>query len=152
MVMIEGKNGYPVDITEIDLELRDKMVSHIQKAIIHNLEAIKKLLQITGYEDICAGVHIPMQLRNMERSFFEDLFSFSSNNNKIKFQYEKKGNTGFRNHYKKFDIALDVLPDTCRILSKGGFTDTGFTSGEFTKDLIAGFEARTAVFFADFND
>jgi hypothetical protein len=96
--------------------------------------------------------YIPMQLTNMERSFFEDLFSFSNNNNKIKFQYEKKGNTGFRNHYKKFDLALDVLHDTCRILSKGGFTDTGFTSGEFTKDLIAGFEARKAVFFADFND
>jgi hypothetical protein len=55
--MIEGKNGYPVDIAEIDLELRDKIVSHIQKAIIHKLEAVKKLLQIPGYEDICAGVH-----------------------------------------------------------------------------------------------
>jgi hypothetical protein len=59
----------------------------------------------------------------------------------------KKG-TGFLNHYKKFDLALDVLPDTCKILSEGGFTSTGFTSTGFTTErLIADFEARKAVFF-----
>jgi hypothetical protein len=32
--MIKDKNDYMADIAEVDVELRDKIVSHIQKAII----------------------------------------------------------------------------------------------------------------------
>jgi len=55
--MITGENGYPVDCLEIEVELRDKMVSHIKNATIRNLEAIQKFLQIPGYEEICAGLY-----------------------------------------------------------------------------------------------
>ena len=55
--MITDKNEHPVECLEIEIELRDKMVSHIQNAIIRNLEAIQKFLQIPGYEDICAGLY-----------------------------------------------------------------------------------------------
>ena len=55
--MIIGENGYPVDCMEIEVELRDKMVSHIKNATIRNLEAIQKFLQIPGYEEICAGLY-----------------------------------------------------------------------------------------------
>ena len=79
-----------------------------------------------------------------------------ADSNKTKFPYKMKGGkkgTGFLNHYKKFDLALDVLPDTCKILCEGGgFLASGFLSSGFITDdeLIADFEARKRVFFADF--
>jgi hypothetical protein len=45
-----------------------------------------------------------------------------------------------------------VLPDTCKILHKGSFTNKSFTLVSFNRDLIADLEARKAVFFADFKD
>jgi hypothetical protein len=152
--MITGDNGYPVDDLEIDVELRDKMVSHIQNRIIHNLEAIQKFLQIPGYEEVCAGLYT-YTVEEFGKSLYLKSFCVSpAGSNKIEFPYKMKGGkkgTGFLNHNKKFDLALDVLPDTCKILSEGGFTSTGFTSTGFTTErLIADFEARKAVFFADF--
>ena len=62
---------------------------------------------------------------------------------------KKKGNAGFLDHYKKFELALDILPDACNPLSKGGFTDSGFTSTGFITQLIANYKVRKRVFFAD---
>jgi hypothetical protein len=154
--MITGENGYPVDDLEIDVELRDKMVSHIQNRIIHNLEAIQKFLQIPGYEEVCAGLYT-YTVEEFGKILYLKSFSLSpSDSNKTKFPYKMKGGkkgTGFLNHYKKFDLALDVLPDTCKILCEGGgFLASGFLSSGFITDdeLIADFEARKRVFFADF--
>jgi hypothetical protein len=63
------ENGYPVDHLEIEVELRDRMMSHIQKAIIRNLEAIKKFHQIPHCEDICAGLYTYAVERSMGRFF-----------------------------------------------------------------------------------
>jgi hypothetical protein len=65
----KDENGYPVDHLEIEVELGDRMVSHIQKAIIRNLEAIKKFHQIPHCEDICAGLYTYAVERSMGRFF-----------------------------------------------------------------------------------
>ncbi len=58
----------------------------------------------------------------------------------------------FLDHCKKFGLAIDELPDTCKYLGTGGFLNSGFLSSGFTtkEDLIANFEARKRIFFADF--
>lgn len=155
--MIKGKDGYPVKELEIEVELRDRMVSHIQSSIVRNLEAIKKfLLQIPGYEDICAGIYTyaveeygkALYLKGLSSpSSSPDSSSSSNNNNTINLQY--KG--AFLYHPAKFRQALDVLPGTCKRLYEGGSsTSTSFSFGSFTTDLIANFEARKRIFFADF--
>jgi hypothetical protein len=154
--MITDEKERQVESLEIDVELRDKMVSHIYNAIIRNIEAIQKFLDIPGYEDICAGLYT-YAVEEFGKILYLKSFSLSpSDSNKTKFPYKMKGGkkgTGFLNHYKKFDLALDVLPDTCKILCEGGgFLASGFLSSGFITDdeLIADFEARKRVFFADF--
>jgi hypothetical protein len=150
--IIKGEDGYPAEHFEIEVDLRDRMVSHISQSIVLNLEAIKKfLLQIPGYEDICAGIYTYAVEEYGKALYLKGLPSPSSyspgSSNTISLQY--KG--AFLDHYKKFRLALDVLPDTCKRLYEGGsFTSTSFSFGSFTTDLIADFEARKRIFFADF--
>jgi hypothetical protein len=152
--MIKGEDGYPVKEWEIEVELRDRMVSYIQSSIVRNLEAIKKfLLQTPGYEDICAGIYTYAVEEYGKALYLKGLSSpssdssSSSNNNTINLQY--KG--AFLHHPTKFRQALDVLPDTCKRLYEGGSsTSTSFSFGSFTTDLIANFEARKRIFFVDF--
>jgi hypothetical protein len=151
--MITGENGYPADDLEIDVELRDKMVSHIQNRIIHNLEAIQKFLQIPGYEEVCAGLYTHT-VEELGKILYLKSFCLSpADINKTKFPYKMKGGkkgTGFLNHYKKFDLALDVLPDTCKILREGDCSSDDYDSDDYVTEDIADFEERKRVFFADF--
>jgi len=57
----------------------------------------------------------------------------------------------FRNHPKKFQRALSNLPKECRLVEKGGFTDTGFTDSGFNTEVIANFETRLRIFYSDFD-
>ena len=66
--MITGENGYPVDDLEIDVELRDKMVSHIQNRIMHNLEAIQNSYKFQAMRRFVLGC-TPTQLKSLGRSF-----------------------------------------------------------------------------------
>lgn len=151
--MITGENGYPVNDLEIDVELRDKMVSHIQNRIIHNLEAIQKFLQIPGYEEVCAGLYT-YTVEEFGKILYLKSFCVSpAGSTKIEFPYKMKGGkkgTGFLNHYKKFDLALDVLPDTCKILREGDYSSDDYDSDDYVTEDIADFEERKRVFFADF--
>jgi hypothetical protein len=151
--MITDEKERQVESLEIDVELRDKMVSHIYNAIIRNIEAIQKFLDIPGYEDICAGLYT-YAVEEFGKILYLKSFCLSpAGSNKIKFPYKMKGGkkgTGFLNHYKKFDLALDVLPDTCRILREGDYISDDYVSDDYVTDLIADFEARKRVFFADF--
>jgi hypothetical protein len=148
--MITGENGYPVDDLEIDVELRDKMVSHIQNRIIHNLEAIQKFLQIPGYEEVCAGLYT-YTVEEFGKILYLKSFCVSpAGSNKIEFPYKMKGGkkgTGFLNHYKKFDLALDVLPDTCKILREGDYSSDDYDSDDYVTEDIADFEERKRVIF-----
>jgi len=76
--------------------------------------------------------------------------SSTSPDNKIKVRYTND-NQGFLDHKHKFKLALDALPDSCKLLHEGSFTNTSSTSRSFTHDIVADFEARKSVFYADFN-
>lgn len=127
-------------------------MSNIQKIIVSNLQATKELLRIQGYEDICAGLYT-FAIEEYGKILFLQSIPVSTNNT-IKFPYKRDGRKGFLNHDEKFSRALDdkQLPDNCKKLSKGGFTDRSFTSTGFIHDIIADFEARMALFYADFKD
>jgi|SRR5688500_8397569 len=144
--MITGENGYPVDCLEIEVELRDKMVSHIKNATIRNLEAIQKFLQIPGYEEICAGLYTYAVEEYGKLLYLKSLHPSPPGNNKINLKYK----LSFLNHPVKFRLALKELPDTCKILHEGSLTNRSYTSKSYNIDLIANFEARKRVFFADF--
>lgn len=144
--MITGENGYPVDCLEIEVELRDKMVSHIKNATIRNLEAIQKFLQIPGYEEICAGLYTYAVEEYGKLLYLKSLHPSPPCNNKINLKYK----LSFLNHPVKFRLALKELPDTCKILHEGSLTNRSYTSKSYNIDLIANFEARKRVFFADF--
>jgi hypothetical protein len=144
--MITDENGYPVDDLEIEVELRDEMVLYIQKAIIRNLEAIKQFLQIPGYEDICAGLYTYAVEEFGKILYLKSLHPSTTGNNKINLKYKPS----FLNHPVKFRLALKELPDTCKILHEGSLTNRSYTSKSYNIDLIANFEARKRVFFAEF--
>ncbi len=156
--MLTDEKGDPLDCLEIDLELRDQMVLHIQNRIITNLEAIKKFLQIPGYEDICAGIYTYAVEEYGKILYLKSFCLSPADSNTIKFPYKmkgkKKGDTGFLNHPRKFKLALRQLPGTVRTLVQegGGFFSSGFLPSGFIseKRIIADFEARKAIFFADF--
>jgi hypothetical protein len=145
--MIKDQDGYPVEHLEIEIDLRDRMVLHIQDSIIHNLKAIKKFLQIPGYEDICAGIYT-YAVEEYGKILYLKRFSPSSpGSNTINLQYKRS----FLNHHVKFPLALNDLPDACKYLGAGGLVKSGFiSSGFITESLIADFEDRKAIFFADF--
>lgn len=58
----------------------------------------------------------------------------------------------FRNHPKKFQKALENIPEECRLVHSGGYTNTGFTSNGFNTDVIADFETRLGIFYSDFGE
>jgi hypothetical protein len=126
--VIPDEKGYPSDCMEIDIELRNKMVSPIHKSIIHNLEAIRKFLQFPGgYEDVCAGLYTYAVEEYGNILYLKSFCPSSTDSTIIKFPYKMrrkdKGDTGFLNHYRKFKLALRELPDTCKNLNKkGSFT------------------------------
>jgi len=69
-----------------------------------------------------------------------------SNYENITINYKK-----FLDHQHKFRRALEKLPNECKKLHTGGFSNSGFTSSGFNTDTIADFEARKAIFYTDFD-
>ena len=136
---------------EIDIGLRDDMIRFIRERIIHNLEATKRFLELKeeDYNDICAGIYT-YAVEEYGKFLFLNGFSPMPPNNKITIHYTDD-NQGFLDHKHKFKLALDALPDSCKVLRGGGFTDTGFTQTGFTHDTVADFEARKSIFYVDFN-
>jgi hypothetical protein len=159
--MIKDENDYPVESLTITTLLRDERVSCIQKRIIHNLEAIKQLLKVQGYEDVCAGLYTYALEEYGKILFLKDSqHILPENSNKIKFRYKLKKNKsdkksyGFLAHDDKFSRMLKdkYLLNSCKVLSKGGFEPNDFVLGDVEMGLIADMEARMALFFADFKD
>jgi hypothetical protein len=150
--MIRDANGHPKSDLEITIKLRNAMMSSIQKSIIRNLQAIKEFLKIQGYEDVCAGLYT-FAVEEYGKILFLQSCTVTTNNT-IKFHYRRDGRKGFLNHDEKFTRALNdkQLPDACKKLSEGGFTSSGFTPTGFITDTPADFEARMALFYADFKD
>jgi hypothetical protein len=136
---------------EIETGDRDDMRCFIKNNIIHNLEAIKRFLELNEekYDDICAGVYT-YAVEEYGKFLYLSSLSPRPPNNKIAIQYTDN-NGGFLDHRHKFELALNALPDCCKVLFEGGFTDSGFTKTGFTHDTVADFEARKSIFYADFD-
>lgn len=136
---------------EIDVGLRDDMKRSIRKRFIHNLEATQRFLELKEkkYDDICAGVYT-YAVEEYGKILFLSALNPTSTNNQIPIQYTDE-KQGFLIHRHKIDLALNALPDSCKVLREGGFMPSGFTSSGFITALIADFEARKSIFFVDFN-
>jgi hypothetical protein len=143
-IITKTKKG-KVSEFEIETGLRDDMMRSIKERIIHNLEATKRFLELgEDYKDICAGVYT-YAVEEYGKFLYLSRLTPIHPNNKIPINYTD-GNQGFLNHRYKIGLALDVLPDCCKLLSEGGFTDTGFTQSGFTHNITADFEARKSIF------
>jgi hypothetical protein len=150
--MIKDKNDHPVACLTITTALRDEMMSTIQMRIIHNLEAIKEFLKIQGYEDVCAGLYT-YAIEEYGKILFLKAFPVSAAN-EITFPYNRDGAKGFLNHHEKFPRALDdkQLPDSCKMLREGDFSADFDSDDDFNTEIAADFDARMALFYADFKD
>jgi hypothetical protein len=145
----KSKTGKVLEF-EIETGLRDDMIIEIKDRIIHNLEATKRFLELgEDYKDICAGIYT-CAVEEYGKYLFLSGLSPISPNNKIPIDYTD-GNQGFLNHRHKIGLALNALPDSCKLLGRGGFTDTGFTKTGFTHNITPNFEARKSIFFVDFD-
>jgi hypothetical protein len=150
--MIKDENSHPVACVTITTALRDEMMSTIRMRIIHNLEGIKEFLKIPGYEDVCAGLYT-YAIEEYGKILFLKSFPASAAND-ITFPYRRDGAKGFLNHHEKFPRALDdkQLPDSCKVLREGDFSAQDFDSDDFNTEITADFDARMALFYADFKD
>jgi hypothetical protein len=149
-IITKTTNDGKVERFEIEVGLRDEMRRIIRDRIIQNLEATKRFLQLgEDYKDICAGIYTYAVEEYGKILFLNDLSPTSTNPN-LPIQYKATGQ-GFLNHRHKIDLAWDALPDSCKLLREGGFTDTGFTQSGFTHDTPAKLETRLSIFFVDFN-
>jgi hypothetical protein len=159
--MIKDKDGHVLENLTITTALRDEMVSVIKNRIIHNLEAIKELLKVQGYEDVCAGLYTYALEEYGKILFLKDnKHILPADNAKIEFKYRSKKDKndkkyyGFLAHDDKFSRMIDdnKLQNSCKVLSKGDFVPNDVVLRDFVVGLIADFEARMALFFADFKD
>lgn len=74
------------------------------------------------------------------------LYSISQENGKYRIMYRDE----FRNHTKKFEKALENIPEECKLVHKGSFGKS-FGRG-FDTDEIADFETRLGTFYSDFDE
>jgi len=73
------------------------------------------------------------------------LESITENDGKCKVNYKN-----FLNHTKKFQKALEIIPEECKLIHKGSFSNS--FSSSFDVDEIADFEARKSIFYSDLTD
>jgi AbiV family abortive infection protein len=141
--MIRDAKGYATEIAQISPDLRDKMILVIRDRIIRNLLAIKQLVVIGGYDDICGGLYTYVVEEYGKILFLKSLPV--GNDGKIEFKYR----FGFRDHQEKFDRALKALPESCTKIHQGEFSNE-FASEDFNTDVKADFETRMGIFYTDF--
>ena len=136
--------GRVVDL-DIEIAFRDEVVRFIQQRIITNLEALQRFLGLNEnrFDEICAGIYTYAIEEYGKILFLRNLNPLPSpNNNRVRVLYTNH-KRGFLNHNYKFELALNdnALPNTCKVLRPGGFTNSGFTSTGFVTDTPADFEA-----------
>ena len=83
--MIRDAKGYATEIAQISPDLRDKMILVIRDRIIRNLLAIKQLVVIGGYDDICGGLYTYVVEEYGKILFLKSLPV--GNDGKIEFKY-----------------------------------------------------------------
>ena len=141
-----------VELFHIDAGLRDEMRRFIRERIIHNLEATKRLLELgEDYKDISAGIYTYAVEEYGKIRFLDKLNATPEKNNKLRVRYTHSNN-GFLDHNHKFNLALDDkdLPESCKWLTQD-FDMQDFDPRDFYMGLIANFEARMTIFYANFD-
>ena len=108
------------------------------------LDSSEKLLNNGGNETISAGLYT-YAVEEYGKLLF--LKRYSPRKGLVKIKYKDE----FRDHYEKFNIAVQNLPNECTKISRIGFEE-GFENAFEHKDIAADFEARMAVFYSDFQD
>jgi len=149
--IIKNNKGKVMEL-EIDIGLRNDIVRFIRDRIVENLEATKRLLELKEqkYDQTCAGIYTYAVEEYGKILFLNNLNPLPPpNNNKVKVPYTHD-NQGFLDHDHKFDLALKVLPSSCLLLNKGSYSSTSFSS-VFTHTVVADFDARKSIFYADFD-
>ncbi len=144
--MLKDEKGNWVKILEIPEELWKKIMQETLHGVLELLDSAEILLDHGGNEAVCAGLYtyameeygkivLPKQSSHMAGKF------------KVAYRH------GFRNHRKKFDLAVENLPAECKTLRKPIFDPKILDPKVFDpKQIIADLEARMAVFYCDFTD
>jgi AbiV family abortive infection protein len=129
-----------------NLELTEKLWASIMQETLSGirvlLDSSEKLLDYGGNEAICAGLYT---YAVEEYGKLLLLSKYVPIDGKVKIRYRNI----FRKHDKKFETAIQNLPEECINLCRLGF-EKGFEESFEHHDIIADFEARTAIFYSDF--
>ena len=156
--MIKDKDGNPVKSVTITTSLRNEMIATIQRRIIHNLEAIKEVLKVQGYEDVGGALYTYSLEEYGKILFLRDIKPIPPDKKKVKFRYRPKKNKtdrkshGFLAHDDKFSrmVQDEKLQNSSKVLSKGDYEPNDVVFIDFVVGLIADMEARMSLFYAGF--
>jgi AbiV family abortive infection protein len=110
------------------------------------LDSSEKLLDNGGNDALCAGLYT-YAVEEYGKLLF--LKKYRPVSGKVTIRYRDE----FRDHIKKFSEAITNLPNECTNLRQAIFDPAIFDPEIFdTQEVIADFEARTAIFYSDFKD
>lgn len=144
--MLKDKDGKWVENLEIAEELWKRTIEETLHGTVRLLQSAEKLLEGGGDEAICAGLYT-YAVEEYGKILLLKQYTPSAGKVTIKFK------DLFRAHSKKFGAAADNLPKECTTLKGPVFDPRVFDSRVFdTKEVIADFEARTAIFYCDLLD
>ncbi len=143
--MLKDDKGDWVEILEITEEVWKKCIQETLQGVLELLESAEKLLDNGGNEAICTGLYT---YAVEEYGKILLLKQYTPSKGKVQVKYKKE----FRNHTKKFEIAIKTLPSECTTLHEGAFDETVFDPEFFDVKSVADWEARMAVFYCDFSN
>jgi hypothetical protein len=141
--MLRDAKGW-VEKLPITRQLRDQMIVETVKRITRKLDAVKELLKVNGYEDICAGLYT-FALEEYGKVVLLQSYP-TADTIEIHYKY------GFRDHKRKFPLAKNKLPTECMQLHDGGFDRNSFDAESFDVDVVADLDSRLGIFYTDFTD
>ena len=134
------------EFIELTEDLWKKVMYETSNRIMNLLDSSEKLLDNGGIEALCAGLYT-YAVEEYGKLLLLKQYTPVSGRVKIKYRDE------FRNHYKKFHEAILNLPSECTNLRSGIFDPAIFDPAIFdTQTVTSDFEARKAIFYADFAD
>lgn len=136
----------PENITVTESAWKEAILAIVNRSLVL-LDSSEKLLSNNGDKTVCAGLYT---YAVEEYGKFLFLKSCQPINGKVEICYKNE----FCNHPKKFGEAIKALPSECTALHRGIFTEEIFIgdSQVFDAEIISDFEARTAIFYTDFNN
>jgi hypothetical protein len=149
--MLENKDGEKPK--EIHLENQDwnNIRKLTRQRIISKLESAKELLNVTGLDDVSAGLYT-YALEEFGKLILLDKSEPIANNTKRKIKYSGE----FTSHDREFEAAFDYLQDyspssyKCYVLNdEGSNSPKSFTWRSFHIGLLANFKARMSIFYSD---